>query len=83
MAQSNNRTYSIDLNGIIFTEDVAVFTDDTSGAVLARGNPHRTPYTPDIDPTTLTDATIKALAAVAWTPAVVAAYKAALTASKT
>lgn len=80
MAQSTQTTYSVDPNGTIFAEILTVVTDDISGLEIARGT-QRTPYTPDTDPKTLTDTTIAAYAAIAWTTVAVAAYKAQLAAS--
>ena len=77
--QNTLRSYDTSPGGIIFTSDIQQFVDDT-GKEIARSDPHRTPFTPDMDQATLTDPVLVAMAKTLWTPELVTAYKTALAA---
>ena len=81
VTQNILRTYDTSANGTIFTSDIQQFVDD-AGKEIARGNPHRTPYTPDMAPVTLGDPVLVAMALALWTPAVVASYAAQVAANQ-
>ena len=73
VTQNILRSYDTSPNGTIFTSDIQQFIDDT-GKEIARSDPHRTPYTPDMDQATLTDPVLAAMAKALWTQELVAAY---------
>ena len=91
MAQTTARSYDIGSDGCIVAIDTVTVTDDASGAVIAIGQPHRTPYAPAANntggvPTAVTiasiaDAGVAALAATIWTQAVITAYIAKIAAA--
>lgn len=88
MPQKTARSFESSASGVIFTNDVVIFLDDTSQEI-GRSVPHRTSYMaatrgPDgsvieVDPATLSDdAKLNGLAAIIWDAETVAAHKDAL-----